>query len=157
MKLGRVGLWPWQKVPLDAFGFLTTRGPSLFSKPNPKMAVLRVIRGQNVMKLGRIDPWPYQRVPGDPFGFMATSGPNLFRNWNPKTWNLAWQYWSLAKAASLLWCIWIYWPPGVPSLCSKWNPQMVFWQVWGLNREFQLGPSLACQPKAPTSECLLPS
>ena len=26
-----------------------------------------------------------------------------------------------------------------------------------LDREFQLGPSLACQPKAPTSECLLPS
>ena len=26
-----------------------------------------------------------------------------------------------------------------------------------LDRESQLGPSLACQPKAPTSECLLPS
>ena len=26
-----------------------------------------------------------------------------------------------------------------------------------LDREDQLGPSLACQPKAPTSECLLPS
>ena len=27
----------------------------------------------------------------------------------------------------------------------------------GLDVEFQLGLSLACQPKAPTSECLLPS
>ena len=26
-----------------------------------------------------------------------------------------------------------------------------------LDSEIQLGPSLACQPKAPTSECLLPS
>ena len=26
-----------------------------------------------------------------------------------------------------------------------------------LDREIQLGPSLACQPNAPTSECLLPS
>ena len=26
-----------------------------------------------------------------------------------------------------------------------------------LYSEYQLGPSLACQPKAPTSECLLPS
>ena len=28
------------------------------TKPNAKMAVLPVIRGQNVMKLGRIDPCP---------------------------------------------------------------------------------------------------
>ena len=30
-----------------------------------------------------------------------------------KEWNLVWQYWSLAKAARLLWCIWIFWPPGI--------------------------------------------
>ena len=48
------------------------------TKPNAKMAVLPVIRGQNVMKLGRIDPWPYQRVPNFPFGFLATRGSSLF-------------------------------------------------------------------------------
>ena len=31
------------------------------------------------------------------------------------------------------------------------------WRDQELKLEFQLGPSLACQPKAPTSECLLPS
>ena len=48
------------------------------------MAVLQVIRGQNVMKLGRIDPWPYQRMPYNPFGFFATGGPCLFSKRNPK-------------------------------------------------------------------------
>ena len=31
------------------------------------------------------------------------------------------------------------------------------WRDQELKLEFQLGPSLACPPKAPTSECLLPS
>ena len=34
------------------------QGPGLFSKRNPEMAVLRVIRGQNGMKLGRVGLWP---------------------------------------------------------------------------------------------------
>ena len=42
---------------------MATSGPILFSKQNPKMAVLRVIRGQNGMKLGKIDPWPFRGFP----------------------------------------------------------------------------------------------
>ena len=61
------------------------QGASFFSKPNTKMAVLQVIRGQNGMKLGRIDPWPYQRVPCDPLVFLATREPSLFTKRNPKT------------------------------------------------------------------------
>ena len=63
---------------MDAFGFLATRGPSLFSKRNPKMGVLQIIRGKNGIKLGRIDPLPYQRVPCDPFGFLATRELSLY-------------------------------------------------------------------------------
>ena len=32
------------------------QGASLFSKPNAKMAVFGIIRGQNGMKLGRVGP-----------------------------------------------------------------------------------------------------
>ena len=130
------------------------------------MAVLPVIRGQNVMKLGRIDPSPYQRVPSDPFGFLATRGSSLFSKWAPKTAFWALQLIKVEFSLALL-------VPGQsnkftvmhliflatrdPNLFNKQNPQMALWRVWGLDREFQLGPSLACQPKAPTSECLLPS
>ena len=41
-----------------SFFYLTTRGPSLFSNPNTKLAVLGIIRGHIRMKLGRIGPWP---------------------------------------------------------------------------------------------------
>ena len=39
MKLCRIGPWLQQEVPCDPFRFLATRGPSLFSKPNARMAV----------------------------------------------------------------------------------------------------------------------
>ena len=37
------------------FGF-GHQGASLFSKPNARMAVKGMIRGQNELKLGRVDP-----------------------------------------------------------------------------------------------------
>ena len=43
------------KVALFGFGH---QGASLFSKPNAKMSVSGIIRGQNGMKLGRVGPWP---------------------------------------------------------------------------------------------------
>ena len=91
------------------------------------------------MKLGKIDPWPYKRVPGDPFGFFATRGASLFRNWNPKTWNLAWQYWSLAKVASQLWCLWIFWPPGVQIHLVSETLKWLFGKFEGLIRNIGSG------------------
>ena len=42
MKLGRNGPWPYPEGMTLSFLDLATRGPSLFSNPNPKLAVLGV-------------------------------------------------------------------------------------------------------------------
>ena len=56
-----------------------------------------------------LDFWP----PGARVYLVIETLKRPFGCYNWSKWNLAWQYWSLAKAASLLWCIWIFWPPGV--------------------------------------------
>ena len=46
MKIGMVGPRPYQEGTALSFLILATRGLSLFSNPNPKLAVLGVSRGQ---------------------------------------------------------------------------------------------------------------
>ena len=58
MKLSRIGPWPQMELPYGPFGFWATRGPSLFSNWNAKVAHWGIIRGHIGMKLGRIGPWP---------------------------------------------------------------------------------------------------
>ena len=60
------------------------QGASLFSKPNPKMAVKGTIRGQNGMKLGTNDPWLYLQGPYSLDLNLATRGPSLFSNREPE-------------------------------------------------------------------------
>ena len=56
MRLGKIDPWPYQRVPCDPFGFLATRGLSLFLRGNPKTNVSGVIVGLNGLKLVTIGP-----------------------------------------------------------------------------------------------------
>ena len=58
MKIGSGDLRAIPQGIMFSFFYLATRGPSLFSNPNAKLAVLGIIRGHIGMKLGRIGPWP---------------------------------------------------------------------------------------------------
>ena len=63
---------------------MATRGLSLFTNQNAKLAVLGIISGHIGMKLGRIGPWPLPEVPFGFFLILATRGLSLFSNPNAK-------------------------------------------------------------------------
>ena len=71
-------------MPYGPFRFSATRGLSLFSNRNTKLAVLGVTKGHVGMKLGRIGPWPLPEVPYGLLSILANRWPSLFCNLNAK-------------------------------------------------------------------------
>ena len=73
-------------MPYGPFGFLATRGLSLFSNQNTKLGFVGIIRGHIGMRLDRIGPWQSLELPYGPFGFFATRGLSLSIKANLHKW-----------------------------------------------------------------------
>ena len=59
---------------MDAFEVLATRGPTLFTTPSTKMAVLRLKGNQNGVKLGRVGYCHSKRCPVTHVDFLPPEG-----------------------------------------------------------------------------------
>ena len=84
MKLGRIDPWPYQRVPNFPFGFLATRGSSLFSKWAPKTAFWALQLVKVEFSLAVLVPGQSSKFTVMHLDFLATRGPNLFSKQNPR-------------------------------------------------------------------------
>ena len=167
MKLNSIDHWPYRRVPCDPFGFLATRGQVfLVSKTlnRPSRVLKWVEMGWNLavfvpgnsrrFPVLHLEFWP----PGGQFYFVSSTvkQPSRALLLVKVGWNLA----ILVPGHSRRFPVTNlnFWPPGVRVYFVSKTLEWLLGKFKGLIGNInQLGPSLACQPKAPTSECLLPS